>query len=242
LRSLYPGCPFEREVLGLEMAQLILLELLPSEELVASTESETALSKVASSSLFCRHWVDTLLALLGSSWDRSRVLAYSILARFPRPLAGYEGLRGATRLAEQGLRLSGSGRQRGSDQGALILRLVFVSYARGLRLRVPLLGTEVADGGVVGGDVGDVSDLGRGGAVTSDGVGIAVEGDDGDATALFLEDLCGVLSHRLDGMQRSFDAILANESGTTSDTTTAALAVRAVPSLPHGVLLAAHHV
>ncbi|CAB1101686.1 unnamed protein product [Ectocarpus sp. CCAP 1310/34] len=242
LRSLYPGCPFEREVLGLEMAQLILSELLPSEEMVASNESETALAKVASSSLFCRHWVDTLLSLLGSSWDRSRALAYSILARFPRPLAGYEGLGGATRLAEQGLRLSGSGRQRESDQGALILRLVFVSYARGLRLRVPLLGTEVAGGGVVGGDVGDVSELGRGDAVTSDEVGVAVEGDDGDATALFLEGLCGVLSHRLDGMQRSFDAILANDPSKTLDTTTSALAVRAIPSLPHGVLLAAHHV
>ncbi|CAM9203468.1 unnamed protein product, partial [Ectocarpus sp. 8 AP-2014] len=240
LRSLYPGCPFEREVLGLEMAQLILSELLPSEELVASTE--TALAKVASSSLFCRHWVDTLLALLGSSWDRSRALAYSILARFPRPLAGYEGLGGATRLAEQGLRLSGSGRQRESDQGALILRLVFVLYARGLRLRVPLLGTEVAGEAAVGGDVADVNELGRGGAVASDGVGVAVEDDDGDDTAIFLEGLCGVLSRRLDGMQGSFDAILANEPGKTSDTTTVALAVRVTPSLPHGVLLAAHHV
>ncbi|CBJ32757.1 conserved unknown protein [Ectocarpus siliculosus] len=242
LRSLYPGCPFEREVLGLEMAQLILSELLPSEELVASTESETALAKVASSSLFCWHWVDTLLALLGSSWDRSRALAYSILARFPRPLAGYEGLGGATRLAEQGLRLSGSGRQRESDQGALILRLVFVLYARGLRLRVPLLGTEVAGGGAVGGDVADVNKLGRGGAVASDGVGVAVEDDGGDDTAIFLEGLCGVLSHRLDGMQGSFDAILANKPGKTSDTATAALAVRVTPSLPHGVLLATHHV
>ncbi|CAM9242712.1 unnamed protein product [Ectocarpus sp. 4 AP-2014] len=242
LRSLYPGCPFEREVLGLEMVQLILSELLPSEEMVASDESETALAKVASSSLFCRHWVDTLLALLGSSWDRSRALAYAILARFSRPLAGYEGLGGATRLAEQGLRLSGSGRQRESDQGALILRLVFVSYAQGLRLRVPLLGTEVAGGGAVGEDIADVNELGRGDAVASDGVGVALEDDDGDATAIFLEGLCGVLSHRLDGMQRSFDAILANEPGKTSYTTTAALAVRATPSLPHGVLLAAHHV
>lgn len=140
--------------------------------------------------------MDTLLSLLGSSWDRSRALAYSILARFPRPLAGYEGVGGAARLAEQGLRLSGSGRQRESDQGALILRLVFVSYARGLGLRVPLLGTEVAGGGTMGGDVAYVEDLGRRGVAASDGVGIAVEDDDGDATAIFLEDLCGVLSHR----------------------------------------------
>lgn len=43
-------------------------------------------------------------------------------------------------------------------------------------------------------------------------------------------------------MQRSFDAILAYESGKASDTTTTALEVRVTPSLPHGVLLAAHHV
>lgn len=137
--------------------------------------------KVVSSSLFCRHWVDTLLALLASSWDRSRALAYSILARFPRPLAGYEGLDGATRLAAQGLRLSSSGRQRVSDRGALVLRLVFGSYARGLGLHVPLLATEV-------GDMGSA----RGGADVVTGGGS--EGD--DASAGFLEELCSVLTRR----------------------------------------------
>lgn len=137
--------------------------------------------KVVSSFLFCRHWVDTLLALLGSSWDRSRALAYSILARFPRPLTGYEGLDGATCLAAQGLRLSNSGRQRESDRGALVLRLVFGSYARGLGLRVPLLATEV---GNMCRQRGGTDGLTSGGA------------EGGDAAAGFLEELCGVLTHR----------------------------------------------
>lgn len=137
--------------------------------------------QVVSSSLFCRHWVDTLLALLGSSWDRSRALAYSILARFPRPLAGYKGLDGATCLAAQGLRLSSSGRQRESDRGALVLRLVFGSYARGLGLHVPLVATEVGD---MGGVRGGTAVLARAGA------------EGGDSSASFLEELCGVLTHR----------------------------------------------
>lgn len=33
LKSLYPGCPFEREVLGLELVQLVLSELLPTDDL-----------------------------------------------------------------------------------------------------------------------------------------------------------------------------------------------------------------
>lgn len=138
-------------------------------------------------SLFCRHWVDTLLALLGSSWDRSRSLAFSILARFPRPLAGYDGLDGAVRLSGQGLRLSGSGRQRESDRGALVLRLVFGSYARGLGLRVPLLVTEV-------GGTAEV-DRGGGGAAAADVRSTGVGMQD-DPSARFLEELCGVLRHR----------------------------------------------
>eukprot|EP00752_Nemacystus_decipiens_P004263 g3894.t1 len=221
LRSLYPGCPFEREVVGLEIVQLVLSELLPMGELDSSTQSKATLSKVVSSSLFCRHWVDTLLARLGSSWDRSRALAYSILARFPRPLAGYEGLDGATCLAARGLRLSGSGRQRESDRGALVLRLVFGSYARGLGLRVPLVATEAGDTGSA-----------RGGAD-----GLSNDGADGDdAAAGYLEELCSVLTHRVDAMQRSFDTLLGHLAG--EEPTEAISNV----SLPHGILLAAHHV
>lgn len=46
LRSLYPGCPFEREVVGLELVHLVLSELLPAGELDASTQSNATLSKV----------------------------------------------------------------------------------------------------------------------------------------------------------------------------------------------------
>lgn len=151
--------------------------------------------QVVSSSLFCRQWVDTLLGLLGSSWDRTRSLSYSILARFPRPLAGYEGCRGAAALSTEGLRLSGSARQRESDRGAFILRLVFVSYARGLGLDVPLVVSRVGEGEPGGESMPGVG--GRwcegqpqGGGGGGEGRGRA------DATARFLEGLCAALAHR----------------------------------------------
>lgn len=152
--------------------------------------------QVASSSLFCRRWVDTLLALLGSSWDRTRSLAYAILSRFPRPLAGYEGHKGAAKLSSIGLRLAGSGRQRESDKGALILRLVFVSYAMGLGLRVPLLAYEYQLGNGSGEDVDCESAAGKDFVAvkrSSDGEDEMVKRD---VTACFLEGLCDVLKHR----------------------------------------------
>lgn len=137
--------------------------------------------------------MDTLLTLLGSSWDRSRVIAHSILARFPRPLAGYGGAgRGAARLAARGLRLSGSGRQRESDRGALVLRLVFGSYARGLGLPVPLLAIEEEGKSRKAG-------VGGGGSEVALKTGVEAGGgaeEEDDSTARFLEELCGVLSRR----------------------------------------------
>lgn len=140
--------------------------------------------------------MDTLLALLGSSWDRTRSLAYSVLARFPRPLAGYEGVEGATRLAAEGLRLSGSGRQQESDRGALILRLVFVSHARGLGLDVPLFAAEIGDSAGDGrGGVGKGGETLRGVNVRDGDAGVEEQGG-GDAAVRFLEGLRAVLSHR----------------------------------------------
>lgn len=145
--------------------------------------------------------MDTLLGLLGSSWDRTRSLAYSTLSRFPCPLAGYEGTEGAKRLAVEGLRLSGSGRQQESDRGALILRLVFVSHARGLGLDVPLFAAEIGDRGGCG-DGGSESKEGQGlrrvGMTDTSHRHTGGQEEGGaDSAVCFLEGLRAVLSHRL---------------------------------------------
>lgn len=227
LESLYPGCPYEREVLGLEILQLVLAELLDSEGRGKRHAEESDLVKVVSSALFCQRWADTLLSQLGSSWDRTRSLSYSILARFPRPLAGYDGIDGAIRLSEEGLHLSGSGRQRESERGALILRLVHISHASGLGLNVPLLLSELKQSGGRGADDGEGD----------------VELVEGDPSERFLKDLCSVLTHRLDRMESSFMALL----GSLQRPSEAVAAGPLVSSLgtilfPHGILLAIHHV
>lgn len=48
LESLYPGCPYEREVLGLEILQLVLAELLDSEGRGKRHAEESDLVKVIS--------------------------------------------------------------------------------------------------------------------------------------------------------------------------------------------------
>lgn len=128
--------------------------------------------------MFCRCWVDTLVTLLSSSWDRTRLLSYSILVRFPVPFPGFPGIEGATRLSREGLRLAGSARQRESDRGALILRLVSVAYVRGLKMKVPLV---IGDDGREYKNAADVQ---------------KDEEEHEDAMVVYLEELCAVLSRR----------------------------------------------
>lgn len=69
LRSLYPGCPFEREVLGLEMVQLVLSEMLPAEDVEVEGHEGTghgkgALAKVRSCSAE-RNWGGRIGSLYG---------------------------------------------------------------------------------------------------------------------------------------------------------------------------------
>lgn len=94
--------------------------------------------QVVSGEIFQRRWVDTLRSLLASSWDRTRSLSFSTLAYFPAPLPGYPGPNGARKLSREGLLLAGSARQRESDSGALLLRLVFGSYVLGAGQKVLL--------------------------------------------------------------------------------------------------------
>lgn len=104
-------------------------------------------------------------------------------------------MNGATRLASEGLRLAGSGRQRESDRGALILRLVFGVYARDLSLNVPLVALEAgqwshAESSEIGGITQSAN---RGGGAV-----------DRDATVRFLVELCAIMSLRWQAVDVSF--------------------------------------
>lgn len=116
------------------------------------------------------------LVRLNSGFIRSRIWSWT----FAIPVAPTRTTVRHPRLSEEGLRLSGSGRQRESERGALILRLVHISHARGLGLNVPLLLSELKQGE-------------GGGAHLHEGNAEMV---DGDISLRFLEGLCSVLTHR----------------------------------------------
>lgn len=70
----------------------------------------------------------TLLRLLQSTYTSLRVLAISVLERFPSPLPGYEGPKGRKRvereLLEPALRMARSGREAEASAGAEVIALV----------------------------------------------------------------------------------------------------------------------
>ena len=83
--QLYPGAPFAREILALELLHSAATELVPLRD--AADESRLAL--FLSSHLWTRDFAITLMGLFLSTWDRSRSLAIQLLLRFPLPLVGF---------------------------------------------------------------------------------------------------------------------------------------------------------
>lgn len=63
---MYPGCPFEREVLGLELVQLVLSELVPVDGTNGTDQRERPLAKVRA----CVSFMDSLYT---SKYGRSTV-------------------------------------------------------------------------------------------------------------------------------------------------------------------------
>ncbi|KAG5181989.1 hypothetical protein JKP88DRAFT_245913 [Tribonema minus] len=145
LDGIYPGAPFAREVLAGALLGALAAALAPPHPL-AGAAAAVLLTPAASVAL---------LNLSISSWDRSRRLAHVLLGHFPPPLAlpassggggggGGGGVANGLRLARWGLLMTRSPRQRESDAGALILRLLLRSYACGRGWLVPLAAVEAA--------------------------------------------------------------------------------------------------
>jgi hypothetical protein len=119
---IYPGASSERQIVALELYQFIY-------ENISSDEADDArlIDHFTSPEV-----VKGLLNLVISSWDRARKLAAELLQKFPFPLPGFHTPESVTMLLRWGTRLSGSSRQRESDAGALLLRIVFSVYSLGL--------------------------------------------------------------------------------------------------------------
>ncbi len=150
LNSIYPGTPFEREILGVQLV-LALLECLclPFHQVIicnkqhkqqsSSFKLETTTSppphefplhEAAASILYTPHAVQLLMGLLMSTWERTRQLAAELLENhMPTPLPGLEHPSHVARLMTWGIFASSSARSRDFDAGSLIVSLLFSVYA-----------------------------------------------------------------------------------------------------------------
>ncbi|CAM9271211.1 unnamed protein product, partial [Ectocarpus fasciculatus] len=161
LGNLYPGSSSEREVVALELYLLVLDSL--------STQDGADDAKLL------RHFIsaDTIKALVNmlvSAWDRPRKLAAEALSKLPKPLYGVSTADEVGALVNWGCRLSGSSRQRESDAGALMLRVVMSIYCNSLGWNINVL------------HPGDIS--------LCDGTSVPTEGgDDSTTSASVLESL-----------------------------------------------------
>eukprot|EP01084_Bolivina_argentea_P105929 189720_1 len=146
LDSIYPGTPFEREILGVQLV-LALLECLclPFHHVVicdkqqrqkqnvkletTSPSHEYVLHEAAATILYTPHAVQLLMGLLMSTWDRTRQLAAELLENhMPAPLPGLEHPSSVARLMTYGIFASSSARSRDSDAGSLLVSLLFSVY------------------------------------------------------------------------------------------------------------------
>lgn len=112
MRNLFPGAPFDRELIGLEIVACVLDTLGENDELVKKI--------FLSADLYL-----SLVNLLVSSWDRTRKMASDLLLRFPTPPTQFEN---PEKLVKWGLQLTSSPRLREADAGAFVLKNVYSAY------------------------------------------------------------------------------------------------------------------
>ncbi len=142
LNSIYPGTPFEKEILGVQLV-LALLECLclPFDQVRSSSlKFEMTMSRPpprefplheATASILCTpHAVKLLMVLLMSTWERTRQLGAELLQNhMPTPLPGLEHPSHVSNLMTWGIFASSSVRSRDFDAGSLIISLLFSMYA-----------------------------------------------------------------------------------------------------------------
>ena len=137
LGCLYPGAPFERVGIALELLILLFRVFEKSHD---DLDVECSLPKLMKSP-------ETVIILLNTviiSWDQARKLSYELLNSLKAPWAGYERPEDLDELMEWAILLSGSPRTRESDAGALILRLVYSKFAVELNWRVSIPGVHAS--------------------------------------------------------------------------------------------------
>ena len=106
ISNLYPGSPFDREVLSLDLMHALV---------------DTITIEIFQP-LISPNMIQSILNVFLSSWERSRHLASDLLLKFDAPWVSYTSIGKILSLFEFALHLTGSARQGESDAGALIIR------------------------------------------------------------------------------------------------------------------------
>ena len=139
LASTYPGAPYERKYMALDMLNAVAetwgVGTLDDDGLDAALESSEDLRraiKLETSPYVRCLGADVTTSLLGAlvdSWDRLRVSAFTLLSRHPAPLQGVTTVDEFAARARWALGLLRSPRVRESDAAALLMRLLLRKYA-----------------------------------------------------------------------------------------------------------------
>ena len=141
LASTYPGAPYERKYMALDMLNAVAetwgvgtLDDEKAPETAPESDSEDlrrAIKLEKSPYVRCLG-ADVTTSLLGAlvdSWDRLRVSAFTLLSRHPAPLQGVTTVDEFAARARWALGLLRSPRVRESDAAALLMRLLLRKYA-----------------------------------------------------------------------------------------------------------------
>ena len=140
LASTYPGAPYERKYMALDMLNAVAEtwgvgtlddEKAPDAAPESSEDLRRAIKLETSPYVRCLG-ADVTTSLLGAlvdSWDRLRVSAFTLLSRHPAPLQGVTTVDEFAARARWALGLLRSPRVRESDAAALLMRLLLRKYA-----------------------------------------------------------------------------------------------------------------
>ena len=137
LASTYPGAPYERKYMALDMLNAVAetwgVGTLDDEKAPESDSEDLRRAIKLETSPYVRCLgADVTTSLLGAlvdSWDRLRVSALTLLSRHPAPLQGVTTVDEFAARARWALGLLRSPRVRESDAAALLMRLLLRKYA-----------------------------------------------------------------------------------------------------------------
>ena len=149
----YPGAPFSRKSLALDLL-LVLLQTFLSEPTEEARMHRYATWSPWQGRLHTEGMVRCLLACVDDSWDDIRAAASRVLCEFPAPLPGLQEAPQVTAVLAWAKSLLESARVRECDTGAWLVRILFKKYVVALGWGISLhpLRVEAGSRGMADGD------------------------------------------------------------------------------------------